>query len=417
MIDLGEAEPIDRMIELFRSGVCAAPLARNMVRRPSGDSPVSPEQAGQQLRAAVFDPLIAFLGDCRSLLLSPDGPLTRLPFAVLPDAEGRLLMDIYQMSYVNAGRDVLGFGTASSGVPSAALVVTDPDFDLAGHKSQPASRKAGFWSRLFNWRKSSAPPPSASAPQVPSHDRHSRDLPRDRYHFDRLPGTRREGERIAALLGVQPWQHVTALEGRLKRECRSPRILHLATHGFFLEDQKHDPNQEQRGLGLAGGMDRLSGPLPENPLLRSGLALAGANTWLRGGVPPEEAEDGLLTAEDVSGLDLLATELVVLSACETGLGEVRTGEGVFGLQRAFTLAGAKTLVMSLWSVPDDATRELMEDFYKRILAGEGRADSLRNAQLALRTKYPDPFYWGAFICQGDPAPLRGRASASAELAT
>jgi len=88
---------------------------------------------------------------------------------------------------------------------------------------------------------------------------------------------------------------------------------------------------------------------------------------------------------------------------------VRTGEGVFGLQRAFTLAGAKTLVMSLWSVPDDATRELMEDFYTRILSGEGRADALRNAQLALRAKYPDPYFWGAFICQGDPAPLRGSA--------
>ena len=174
----------------------------------------------------------------------------------------------------------------------------------------------------------------------------------------------------------------------MKRECRSPRILHLATHGFFLEDQKHDPNQERRDLGLSGG----EGRLPENPLLRSGLALTGANTWLRGGAPPEEAEDGLLTAEDVSGLELLATALVVLSACETGLGEVRTGEGVFGLQRAFTLAGAKTLVMSLWSVPDDATRELMEDFYTCILAGEGRADALRNAQLALRRKHPDPYY-------------------------
>jgi CHAT domain-containing protein len=126
----------------------------------------------------------------------------------------------------------------------------------------------------------------------------------------------------------------------------------------------------------------------------------------KAGPPSPEAEDGLLTAEDVSGLNLLATELVVLSACETGLGEVKTGEGVFGLQRAFTLAGAKTLVMSLWSVPDEPTRELMEDFYRRILAGEGRADALRNAQLALRAKYPDPYFWGAFICQGDPGPLR-----------
>jgi CHAT domain-containing protein len=136
------------------------------------------------------------------------------------------------------------------------------------------------------------------------------------------------------------------------------------------------------------------------------LALAGAQTFLDGGQPPPEAEDGLLTAEDVSGLDLLATELVVLSACETGLGEVRTGEGVFGLQRAFILAGAKTLVMSLWSVPDEPTRELMEDFYQRVLSGRPRAAALREAQLALRAKYPDPYYWGAFVCLGDPGPLR-----------
>ncbi len=135
-------------------------------------------------------------------------------------------------------------------------------------------------------------------------------------------------------------------------------------------------------------------------MLRSGLALAGANTWLKAGTAPEEAEDGLLTAEDVAGLDLLATELVVLSACETGLGQFHVGEGVFGLRRAFVLAGARTLVMSLWKVPDEPTRELMEDFYARLLAGQGRAEALRQAQLALKAKYPDPFYWGAFHLPG-----------------
>jgi CHAT domain-containing protein len=121
---------------------------------------------------------------------------------------------------------------------------------------------------------------------------------------------------------------------------------------------------------------------------------------------PEEAEDGLLTAEDVCGLDLLATELAVLSACETGLGEVRTGEGVFGLQRAFILAGARALLMSLWAVPDDATCELMEGFYGRVLKGEPRADALRAAQNDLRQKCPEPFFWGAFVCLGDPGSLR-----------
>ena len=152
-------------------------------------------------------------------------------------------------------------------------------------------------------------------------------------------------------------------------------------------------------------MQRFSGRGMENPMLRSGLALAGANTWLNKGELPPEAEDGILTAEDVSGLDLSNTSLAVLSACDTGMGDIKTGEGVFGLRRAFALAGAKTLVMSLWSVPDLATQELMVDFYQRILAGTAKADALRESQLALRNKYPHPKDWGAFICQGDPGVL------------
>jgi len=330
------------------------------------------------------------------------------------------LVDDYQISYLSCGRDVLRFGAVATGQPGGPLVVADPDFDLETVTTrEPAQPKAGFWSRLLGRGKEATATPMQSVPALAtsarSAGRHSRDLERDRgdYHFHRLPGTRAEGEQVATLLDVSPWLDATALEGRLKTACRSPRILHLATHGFFLPDQERDLNRESRGLGFdigefsgaRDGLARLSGPMMENPMLRSGLALAGANTWLKAGNAPEEAEDGLLTAEDVTGLDLLATELVVLSACETGLGQVHVGEGVFGLRRAFVLAGAKTLVMSLWKVPDEQTRELMEDFYGRLLAGRGRADALREAQLAMKDKYPDPFYWGAFICQGDPSPL------------
>ena len=144
------------------------------------------------------------------------------------------------------------------------------------------------------------------------------------------------------------------------------------------------------------------------PYLRSGLALAGANTWLTGGTPPPEAEDGLLTVEDVLSMDLSATELVVLSACETGLGDIQVGEGVFGLRRYFILAGAKTVVMSLWSVSDKQTQELMSEFYHYPLNGWPRVEALREAQLMMRAKYAYPYYWGAFIGQGDPSPLPSR---------
>ena len=120
-----------------------------------------------------------------------------------------------------------------------------------------------------------------------------------------------------------------------------------------------------------------------------------------------DAEDGVLTAEDVAALDLAATELVVLSACETGLGEVLRGEGVFGLRRAFVLAGAATLVMSLWKVSDDETAELMTDFYRHLSRGSSRGDALREAQLSMKARpaLSHPRYWAAFICQGDPGPL------------
>jgi CHAT domain-containing protein/tetratricopeptide (TPR) repeat protein/predicted RNA-binding Zn-ribbon protein involved in translation (DUF1610 family) len=387
LIDLGEAEPIDRMVADFRADITGE--AEKRASRDLGAVPVEPARApgsnhGPALRAAVFDKLVPALAGCKRFLLAPDGDLTRLPFEVLPNVDGRLLIEEYNISYVSCGRDVLRFGAASNRPPAEPVVAADPDFDLSNDGS-----------------------PAAAPTDIP-HGRCSRDLDRG-LRFGRLKGTRLEGERIAALLGVKPWLDATALESRLKA-CRSPRILHLATHGFFLADQKRDPNKEFRDLGAlpgqeSAGLGRLSGSGLENPLLRSGLALAGANTWLQNGNLPAEAEDGLLTAEDVSGLDLLDTDLVVLSACETGLGEVHIGEGVFGLRRAFVLAGAKTLVMSLWKVPDQQTQELMEDFYRRLLDGQPRAEALRQAQLALKARYPNPLFWGAFICQGDPAPL------------
>jgi len=145
----------------------------------------------------------------------------------------------------------------------------------------------------------------------------------------------------------------------------------------------------------------------ENPLLRSGLVLAGANR-LGMDAPVAGVEDGILTALEISGLSLWGTDLVVLSACETAVGEARQGEGVFGLRRAFQLAGAGTMVMSQWEIPDQETVALMTDFYARMKAGTGRAKALQEASLALmkerrkRNGAAQPFYWGAFVCVGEP---------------
>ena len=147
-------------------------------------------------------------------------------------------------------------------------------------------------------------------------------------------------------------------------------------------------------------------PRHEDPLLRSWLALAGINRWLRRETVPTEAGNCVLTAMDAATLDLADTELVMLSACESGLGVIQVGEGVLGLRRAFALAGARTVIMSLWQIPDQQTQELIVDFYKRSLrSGESRAAALRAAQLTMKKKYRDPFYWGAFVCEGEPGPF------------
>lgn len=428
MIDLGEADSIDRLIGDFRRGIVNDIAQRDVTVVTKREAKPILGDTSRRLYETVFAPLLRAIGKCRRLLLAPDGDLTRLPFEALPHVNGRYLVDEFQFSYVGTGRDVLRFKTSVPGQATEPLVVADPDFSLGQHGSQlPADH------------------PNAGG-------RQSRDLSDYRLHFPRLPGTRLEAERIAALLEVIPWLDRDALEGRIRRDCRSPHVLHLATHGFFLSDQS-DASQGSRHAGPLTFRDsdvdsqRLVGALPENPLLRSGLALAGAETWINRGQPPAEAEDGLLTAEDVSGLDLLATELVVLSACDTGLGEIRFGEGLLGLSRAFVLAGAATVVMSLWKVSDLATAILMERLYENLLHRRLRRDeSLRDAQRHLRQLRADelrkswlvpevierltvdnpaarrevesithsaghvqpfthPFYWAGFICLGDPSPL------------
>ncbi|MEN6483623.1 MAG: CHAT domain-containing protein, partial [Syntrophobacteraceae bacterium] len=384
LLDLGPAAEIEKMIADFRrsiTGVTDKPGGRGLTK--VGDEKPRAE-ATADLYGRVLGPVVKVLGERKKLILSPDSGLYRLPFGAIPTEDGRRFIDEYQVSYVGAGRDVLRFGSPSSARQSLPIVTADPDYDL----SLEAKEEQGGGN--------------------PGQGRQSRDLAVHAPHFERLPGTRSEGEHIAGMLDVKPRLEKLASKGQLK-EAHSPRILHIATHGFFLPDQAPPGDREDRQDDtLKGAEDRRAGFLTramENPLLRSGLVLAGANAWLKGLRLPPEAGDGILTGEDASGLDLLSTDLVVLSACETGLGDIRVGEGVFGLRRAFLLAGAKTLVMSLWKVPDAQTQMLMEEFYRRILAGQPRAEALRGAQLKVKEIYPDPVYWGAFVCQGDPGTM------------
>jgi CHAT domain-containing protein/tetratricopeptide (TPR) repeat protein len=383
LVDLGAAPEIDRLIREFRGAVAreagerAVDARRDIGRR---DDHVAEFDGGKALRARLFDPFLPLIGNRTRVLIAPDGDVTRVPFEALPDGSSGYLIDTLDISYVGVGRDLMRLSARPYAVtPGAPLVVADPDYDL---RRQAKAATSGTQ-------------PTA---MIGDRDQLRHGLSRSGTNFGRLPGTREEGIAVAGLLRVDPLLGEAALEERLKA-ARSPVVLHIATHGFFLTETAHDRTAPDDVAST-----RLSAAA-HNPLVRSGLALSGANAWLRGESPPGQMDDGILNGEDIVSMDLTATDLVVLSACESGLGDLIAGEGVMGLRRAFAVAGARTLVLSLWKVPDEQTRMLMTYFYAALSQGRGRSESLREAQRRVRAEYPAPYYWAAFICQGDPTPI------------
>ncbi|MEQ8361602.1 MAG: CHAT domain-containing protein [Cyclobacteriaceae bacterium] len=211
-----------------------------------------------------------------------------------------------------------------------------------------------------------------------------------------LPGTQIEINGIEAILkkqkvDVQKWLSKEATEENIKK-IHSPKILHIATHGFFMSEVVSEGERSLAGMDVA--------TLNKNPLFRSGLLLAGAGKSIATGKALASGEDGIFTAYEAMNLDLQNTDLVVMSACETGLGTVESGEGVYGLPRAFRSAGAHSVLMSLWKVDDTATQELMTEFYKQWQQNDKQV-TFRQAQQVLRQKFDHPFYWGAFVMIGD----------------
>jgi len=358
--DLGDATTIDRALQQFLEVLRCGEANATPCYDAEDIQPVA-----QAVEALVLAPLRPWFGDVTHLLLSPDGQLNLLPFAALVDDQGRYLIETYTLTQLTSGRDLLRLQQQSSS-PQPPVVLANPDFnevDTAGISLVvSASRGASRSADLANLR------------------------------FGPLRGSEAE---VAAIRPLLPGNAVVlteaaATENALK-QVRGPSILHLATHGFFLPDAP-SPLPGEAPVQLAAA---------ENPLLRSGLALAGFNQR------DSEGEDGVLTALEVAGLDLRGTRLVVLSACETGLGDVASGEGVYGLRRAFGMAGAESQVMSLWKVSDRGTADFMAQYYERLQAGEGRSEALRQVQLAaLETgRYQHPYHWAAFFFSGDWRPL------------
>ena len=348
--DLGSADEIDAAIAAFRGAL----------RDPDRADVTA---LGRALDKRIGAPVRALAGGVDRLLVSADGQLNLVPFEALVDERGRFLVQRVGISYLTSGRDLLRLQVPRSG-GSPPLIVAAP---LYGEPAVPAASSTA---------KALAPAPKIA--------RRSVTVGRDRsaVYFAPLVGTQIEARAIHALFPESSvMTGAEATEAAVKRAA-APQILHIATHGFFLEDR----------TAIA------------NPLLRSGLALSGANR------KPTADGDGVLTALEASGMDLWGTRLVTLSACDTGVGEVRNGEGVYGLRRAFFLAGAETVVMSLWPVSDSVTREIMTGYYRGLRDGLGRGEALRRVELAMiaRADRRHPFYWASFVQAGEWANLSGK---------
>jgi CHAT domain-containing protein/tetratricopeptide (TPR) repeat protein len=365
LLDLGDASELDTLVQRYGRAVSrrTPPTAR---KADSSELASASWDAGHALRDRILDPVLSALGSPRRLVVVPDGELCRLPLDVLPNrAEGYVIDDL-EITYLPTARDLLRADTRSSQPSGPPVVVAAPDYDL--QLPGPCRDEGGSLVAAFK----------------------------------PLGGARSEGARVAALLGTHPLLGSLAMEGPLKRVC-SPIIMHLATHGWFLDPSPESPTPAHGGLLEL--LSHRAGREIENPLLRSGLALAGANSWLRGIELPPDAEDGILTAEDIAAMDLGGCELLVLSACDSGLGELDCAEGVLGLRWAASLAGAGAVVMSQWRADDAATATIMVEFYRRLLRGESRSEALLGARRAYRLVSPDPFSWGPFILQGRTGPM------------
>jgi CHAT domain-containing protein/tetratricopeptide (TPR) repeat protein len=371
--DLGAASNIDATVAAFRQAL-RDPQRRDVKRRASS------------LDERIMQPLLSLIGTASHLLVSPDGQLDLIPFEALVDTQGRYLIERFSVTYLTTGRDLLRMQVARVS-KSGPLVIANPAF------GEPGTTSVAKLDRPTKPHDAIARRRSITTAQ---------DL--SSVYFAPLSGTAEEAREIKSLFpDAQLLTGTNATKSALK-QVDAPSILHIATHGFFLQDSDENTPPDKQKPAASDTRSVPASSKIENPLLRSGLALSGAN------VTKNNSESGILTALEASNLNLWGTKLVTLSACDTGLGEVRNGEGVYGLRRAFFLSGAETLVMSLWPVSDDLTREMMTAYYTGLKRGLGRGEALHQAEFAMmkRKGRQHPFYWASFIQSGEWASLDGK---------
>jgi len=337
---------------------------------------------GKRLYELLWKPLDSLLNEGDQIYFAPSGLMHRISLAAIPyDDKGTLLSDRYNLTRLSTTAKLLDTDESET-TPKEIALFGGVEYEW---KEMAMESADGDLSETFV---------SRSLPD---------DLDRGNTSWTYLPGTLTETESIATLasdadIKVKRYSSTEATEERIKSlgGKNSPTVLHIATHGFFFPDPESDIH-EGRMLQTMGDREQVY-RYSDDPLNRAGLLFAGANSTWNGQETPTDREDGILTANEATYIPLNNTELVVLSACETGLGEIKGSEGVFGLQRAFKAAGAEYVMMSLWKVPDQETSEFMTEFYSNYLNGTSIPDSYQKAQKVMRNKYSnDPYKWAAFV--------------------
>ena len=359
-VSLHNANEIDASISKLREGIVQ-----------NSETVVSNELNGLSKRIwfSIYEKLPP---DTKTLIISPEGMLNFLPFATLLVDENRcFLSEKFKILYMGSARDLMCSVSKNSNRQLA--VFANPQFDLGKILPVPQQRAMLAPSKLAETRL-----------YFLKHEY-------EKIRFPQLPGTEVEGKTLTTEAQRAGWTAnasfgESATEGAL-RSLNCPSILHLATHGFYLHSAAKNASDGERGMSVNGLEDgrpaKQPTPLLIDPMLASGVALAGAQSTLEAwgnGKTPDPQNDGILTAEEVGALDLTGTWLVTLSACETGVGEAISGEGVFGLRRAFMIAGAENLLMTLWPVNDASTADFMADFYREALASGDAPGALAEVQ-------------------------------------
>lgn len=389
LVDLGVADEIDTLVATLRKAIGNSGGAIKNDGEEQASAALKAEL--QAVATKIWEPLEPHLSDVDQIVLSPDGALWLVPWSALPVGDDdEFLLEKYTLRLLVSGRDLVT--KPETFATRQPVIVADPNFD------QEVSEKRSSIQAIFKQElpADNTTTRSFSAKSV---------LP----NVNALPSTGLEAtaiqpnvEKYAGEKAIL-YKERYALE-RVAKALRHPKLVSFATHGFFLPTQKStakDPDQ----LGSSGtrsvALDTSGKPI-ENPLLRCGLLLSGCNN--RDSVVGDD--DGILTGLEIVGIDFRGTELVVLSACETGIGEVQNGEGVAGLRQAFQLAGAQSVVSSLWNVADGETARLMQVFFHNLANGMNKSEALRQAQLARikarreRNGAAHPFFWAAFTLTG-----------------